>query len=166
MKKAIVNDLHSFEIEFEGDTLVIDGVRLESDLRVISENQYHLLMNYKGYRIEVVEKDEQTKTALINVNGKTYRVNLMNEKDRLLENLGFETNSTTTVKDLKAPMPGLVLDILVAVGQKVKKGDELLILEAMKMENLIKSPSDLIVKSVEVKKGDKIEKSQTLLYFE
>lgn len=166
MKKALVNDNHSFEIELEGDTVLIDGIRIEPNLSVISENCYHLIVNDKGYRIEVAERNAQTKSATILVNGKVCRVELRDERDRLLENLGIDVNPAAAIKDLKSPMPGLVLDILVKPGQQVKKGEQLLILEAMKMENLIKSPSDLVVKSVEVNKGDKIEKSQTLLYFE
>lgn len=166
MKKVLVNDSKSFEIEQEGDAVMVDGAHVKPDLYTISENRYHLILDHKGYQIEVIEKDEQAKSALIMVNGKVYRVELKDEKDRLLETLGFETNVTSLIKDLKAPMPGMVLDILVAAGQQIKKGEPILVLEAMKMENLIKSPSDLVVKSIEVSKGNKIEKGQTLLYFE
>jgi len=165
MKKAIINDLHSFEIEQEGSAVLIDGVRLEPDLNILSENHYHLIVNHRNYQVEIIEKDERNKSAVMMINGKNYRVVLKDEKDRLLESLGLEINEATMVKDLKTPMPGLVLDVLVGAGQHIKKGEQLLVLEAMKMENLIKSPSDLIVKSVEVKKGDKIEKGQPLLYF-
>lgn len=166
MKKVLVNDSQSFEIEQEGDAIIINGVRLQPDLYTISANRYHLILDHNGYQIEVIEKDEQDKSALIMVNGKAYRVDLKDEKDRLLETLGFEANVTSSIQELKAPMPGMVLDILVEAGQQIKKGEQLLVLEAMKMENLIKSPSDLVVKSIEVRKGDKIEKGQPLLYFE
>lgn len=145
---------------------MIDGAQVKPDLYTISENRYHLILDHRGYQVEVIEKDDQAKSAVIMVNGKVYRVELKDEKDRLLETLGFETNVRSSVRDLKAPMPGMVLDILVDAGQQVKKGEQILVLEAMKMENLIKSPSDLIVKSIEVNKGDKIEKGQALLYFE
>lgn len=145
---------------------MIDGAQVKPDLYTISENRYHLILDHRGYQVEVIEKDDQAKSAVIMVNGKVYRVELKDEKDRLLETLGFETNVRSSVRDLKAPMPGMVLDILVDAGQQVKKGEQILVLEAMKMENLIKSPSDLIVKSIEVSKGDKIEKGQALLYFE
>lgn len=166
MKKIIINNHHSFEVAPEGDTVIVNGIRMAPNVHAISENRYHLIVDHRGYQIEVVEKDEQAKSAVIMVNGKTYRVDLKDEKDRLLESLGLEVNSKSTVKDLKAPMPGLVLEVLVETGQQIEKGDQLLILEAMKMENLIKSPSNLTIKSIEVKKGDKIEKGQALLYFE
>ena len=62
-------------------------------------------------------------------------------------------------------MPGLVLDIRVVEGDAVKKGDPILVLEAMKMENIIKSPTDGIVKKINVKKGVAVEKSQVLIHF-
>lgn len=166
MKKVLVNDSQSFEIEEEGGAVMIDGAQVKPDLYTISENRYHLILDHRGYQVEVIEKDDQAKSAVIMVNGKGYRVQLKDEKDRLLETLGFETNARSSIRDLKAPMPGMVLDILVDAGQQIKKGEQILVLEAMKMENLIKSPSDLIVKSIEVNKGDKIEKGQPLLYFE
>lgn len=165
MKKALVNDLLSFELIADGDATLVNGIRLEPDLHEISANCYHLILNHQSFQIEIMEKDERTKTVLMLINGSEYRVSLQDEKDRLLESLGIEVNDIAAVKDLKAPMPGLVLDILVNAGDEVKKGDQLLVLEAMKMENLIKAPSDLTIKFVEVKKGDKIEKGQPLLYF-
>ena len=63
-------------------------------------------------------------------------------------------------------MPGLVLEILVEPGHSVNAGDPLMILEAMKMENVLKSPGQAIVKSVEVVKGAPVEKNQVLIHFE
>jgi biotin carboxyl carrier protein len=70
------------------------------------------------------------------------------------------------VNDLKAPMPGLVLKVLVAEGAEVKKGDTLLVLEAMKMENNIKATHDVNIKQILIKPGDKVEKNQTLIAFQ
>jgi biotin carboxyl carrier protein len=62
-------------------------------------------------------------------------------------------------------MPGLILSVAVAEGQEVKKGDPLLILEAMKMENVIKAPADATVKVIKVRKGDSVDKNQVLVLF-
>jgi biotin carboxyl carrier protein len=70
------------------------------------------------------------------------------------------------VKEVKAPMPGLVLDIRVVPGQMVQKGDVLLILEAMKMENAIKSATDGVVKQVKAIKGQSVEKNQLMIVFD
>jgi len=70
------------------------------------------------------------------------------------------------VNDLKAPMPGLVLDVLVKEGQQIKKGENLLVLEAMKMENNLKALSDAVVKKVNVGKGARVEKNEILIELE
>jgi len=70
------------------------------------------------------------------------------------------------LKNIKAPMPGLVLDVLVESGQTITKGDQLLILEAMKMENVLKAAGDGVVKSIEIKKGNTVEKGQILVEME
>ncbi len=62
-------------------------------------------------------------------------------------------------------MPGLLLDIKVQEGQEVQKGEILLILEAMKMENVIKAPTDARIKHIKVQKGQTVEKNQLLIEF-
>ena len=74
--------------------------------------------------------------------------------------------ATPKVNDLKAPMPGLVLDILVKEGDKINKGDTLIVLEAMKMENALKAIADATVKKVSVKKGNTVDKNQVLVQLE
>jgi biotin carboxyl carrier protein len=79
--------------------------------------------------------------------------------------LGLDNLQSAKVAELKAPMPGLVLSILVKEGDEIKKGDNLLVLEAMKMENIIKSPADVTIKSIRIKPSDKVEKNQVLIQF-
>ncbi len=86
--------------------------------------------------------------------------------DFLLQSMGLDTLNSKKINEIKAPMPGLVLDIKVSEGSVVKKGDVLLVLEAMKMENNLKSPADGIVKKIVAKKGTAVEKNQLLISFE
>ncbi|MEM1136359.1 MAG: acetyl-CoA carboxylase biotin carboxyl carrier protein subunit [Bacteroidota bacterium] len=86
--------------------------------------------------------------------------------DLLLEKMGINHTSTNTVKDIKAPMPGKILEIICNEGDEIKKGDKVMILEAMKMENVLKSPGEGIVKSIKVKTGDNVEKNHILIAFE
>ena len=74
--------------------------------------------------------------------------------------------NTQKVTDVKAPMPGLVLGVSVEIGQEVQKGDGLLILEAMKMENVIKSVGEGIVKAIHIEQGKAVEKGQLLIEME
>jgi biotin carboxyl carrier protein len=86
--------------------------------------------------------------------------------DALLEQLGMGDAASAKVNDLKAPMPGLIVDIKVQVGDTIKKGDSLLILEAMKMENVLKSVGDGKVKAIKVSPKQNVEKNQILVEFE
>jgi biotin carboxyl carrier protein len=114
---------------------------------------------------EVVKADHDTKTFSVKLNGKIYPVELKDRFDILLEKMGMNSSAGSKVNMIKAPMPGLIIDLKVKSGDTVKPGDTLLILEAMKMENIIKSPGEGVVKSVKVKKGESVEKNQVLIEF-
>jgi len=166
MKKIQVGDKYNFEIVEDGTNVLVNGVPVQLDVKDVSEGHFHFLLDNKSYSAELVKIDYKLKEATIKVNGKEYHTIFKDEKDDLLNLLGIETNVSNASLDLRAPMPGLVLDILVKPGDHIKKGDPLLILEAMKMENLIKSSADYIIKAVEIAKGDKVEKNQVLLHFQ
>ena len=80
--------------------------------------------------------------------------------------MGFEVGKAKIVNAIKAPMPGLILEISVTVGHEVQEGDNLLILEAMKMENSFDSPRAGVIKSIAVEKGQAVDKGQLLIEFE
>jgi biotin carboxyl carrier protein len=90
---------------------------------------------------------------------------LQDKFDLLLEKMGMNNTNGGNVISIKAPMPGLIIDLKVKDGDLVKQNDPLIVLEAMKMENVIKSPGDSVVKSVKVKKGESVEKNQILIEF-
>jgi biotin carboxyl carrier protein len=83
--------------------------------------------------------------------------------DDLLKELGMDAAASLKVGDLKAPMPGLVVDIPVKEGDTVSKGDTLVILEAMKMENALKAVADATVKKIAVTKGQAVDKNTLLI---
>lgn len=138
------------------------------DLDVIpaGKNTVHLLYNNQSYHVELIEKDYNRKTYTLKVNGAIYTVQIANALDQLIEQMGLSTANSQKVSQVKAPMPGLILDISVKTGDTVKENDTLLILEAMKMENSITSPRDGVIKSVAVKKGAAVDKNQLLIEFE
>jgi len=126
----------------------------------------HLLKDDQSFRISYIDMDYETKTFSLQVNGNTYTVEAKDRFDLLLEELGMEDLASSAVNDLKAPMPGLVLSLEVKAGDTVSKGDALVVLEAMKMENVLKAASDAVVKNITVEVGKAVEKNQVLIEFE
>lgn len=160
-----VNENYSFEIEVEQQVLTVDGAALSLDIADLSAGHAHMLFQDRSYKIELVAEDRAEKTSVIKVNGTLYSVAIEDQYDLLLKQLGFDHVKGNKMLEIKAPMPGLVLNVMVEEGQEVNKGDNLLVLEAMKMENIIKSPSSGVVKKIRINKGDKVEKNEILIQF-
>lgn len=156
---------HKFEIEVNGNEFIVNGETVALDVSRIADGYFHILLNNHSYRVEVVEADANGKRCTVKVNGRHYPVVLKDRFDTLLEKMGMNTNSGSRVNHVRAPMPGLIIDLKVKSGDEVKAGDTLLILEAMKMENIIKAPGDATVKSVKVNMGEGVEKNQVLIEF-
>jgi biotin carboxyl carrier protein len=115
--------------------------------------------------VELIEYRQDEKIATVKVNNSTYEIKLKDETDDLLEKLGIG-QKTNKIAQVKAPMPGKVLEILVKEGDTVNKGDSLIVLEAMKMENIIKATGTAVVKKVHATKGSAVEKNQVLIEME
>jgi biotin carboxyl carrier protein len=135
------------------------------DLVKINDNTYHLIDNGRSFQLELISFQEESKEITVRINGKISRLKVKDKFDILLEKMGFNSAASAKIGDLKAPMPGLVLKLIAQEGQTVKKGDPLLILEAMKMENVIKCPADGLVLKIKVSKGQNVEKNQVLIQF-
>src|ERR1700744_5536223 len=165
MYKIKVNGKYDFETDRKGEELSINKKKNEADVKKLNGSTWHIIDQLKSYNAEVVSFNATEKTAEIKVNNNIYTVSAKDQYDVLLDKLGLSSLNSTRVSEIKAPMPGLVLKVIVAEGDEVRKGDNLFVLEAMKMENIIKSPADVIVKTVKIKPGDKVEKGQVLLQF-
>eukprot|EP00388_Colpodella_angusta_P004880 GDKJ01015584.1.p9 GENE.GDKJ01015584.1~~GDKJ01015584.1.p9 ORF type:complete len:167 (-),score=19.25 GDKJ01015584.1:710-1210(-) len=165
MYQIKVNDDYQFDIIADEKQLIVNSENIEIDTVALDANTNHLLYHNKSYTVEVVQLNKEEKTATVKVNGNLYHLNIKDQFDQLLKQLGMDNLALTKIQQVKAPMPGLVLSVLVTDGDEVKKGDNLLVLEAMKMENMIKSPTDGIIKKVSVKQGDKVEKNELLISF-
>lgn len=165
MYKVKVNDQHNYEIELNKDQLKVNGETVNIDRVALSNGHSHFIHEHRSYTVELVSQQKDEKTVTVKVNGNLYVVAISDQYDQLLQQLGMDKLNANKVKDIKAPMPGLVLSVMVEVGQEVKKGDNLLVLEAMKMENIIKSSTDGTVKAIQVRQGDKVEKNAILLQF-
>jgi biotin carboxyl carrier protein len=158
-------DKTSIKVEKSGDSIVINEEILIWDFKKTSDKFYHIIHQERSFTLEVVNINSEEKTVILKLNNKPARVQMQDKFDLLLDKLGMNNQKENHAKEIKAPMPGLIFDIKVCEGEEVKKGDSLLILEAMKMENIIKSPGDGIVKNIKIKKGESVEKNQVLIQF-
>ena len=156
--KAKVNDAHEFEFEQHQ----IQNL----DVQKTSSGAYHLLVNDKSVTSQIVSSDFLKKTYTIKINNNLYQVQISNELDVLIQDMGLSLSANQIINEVKAPMPGMILDVMVEEGQEVKEGDNLLVLEAMKMENTIMAPRDAVIKSITVKKGKTVGKSEVLIEME
>ncbi len=159
---------NKYQLKVNGN-LVLECSQLEEqniDLVNINEKTLHVLKDQKTYQAEIVSEQFNDRSYTIVVNGSTYQVQIQNELDQRINQMGFSLGNTKQVNAVKAPMPGLILDISVSVGQEVAENDNLLILEAMKMENNLSAPRAGIIKAIHVEKGATVDKGQLLIEFE
>lgn len=158
----------TYQLKVNADTVFESNDLLHSDINVsqVGASAYHALKNNRSYDVEILSNQFTDKNYTVSVNGNTYSINIQTELDKLINQLGFSLNSAKQVNSIKAPMPGLILDILVEVGQEVAENDHLLILEAMKMENNLSSPRAGVIKSINIAKGATVDKGLVLIEFE
>jgi len=156
--KVSVNNSESFEID-EKEAIQLDCIE--------SSNQtFHVLHNHKSYHVAIKSSDLNKKSYKLIINNREYDVAIQDKLDQLIQSMGFQVGSSKQINQIKAPMPGLILDIPVNSGDEIKEGELLLILEAMKMENSIVSPINGKIKKVLVEKGTTVTKNQLLIEFE
>lgn len=168
MIKSSINN-KNFDLVFDDNTLQsgrINGEAFLMDIVNTKGNSKHIIKDGKSYNIEILKVDKATKQVDLKVNGKRSVVKLSDQFDTLLKSLGMDNMAAKKVLELKAPMPGLVLNIAVNEGDVINKGDALVVLEAMKMENIIKSPTDGIIKKIHAVKGNAVEKNQLMISFQ
>lgn len=167
MYKVILKADTTFNVEINLQQNTITGKINEhpytAEIQQLHPYEYLIKYNSHSYSILILRVNKDEKTLTLKINGKRRTVQVKDHFDLLLEQLGMDNMKNTYHDVIKAPMPGLVLSVLVSDGQQVKKGDTLLILEAMKMENMIKAPTDGIIKKIHVQPKTTVEKNQILI---
>ena len=163
-----ISGKHNFDVApAEGQPEgLLNGEFYSLDIEKLDAKTWHIIKDKKSYYIQWVERNEEAKTFTIKVNGAQMTLEAKNDFDLLLEKMGMSAGAGAKASKLKAPMPGKVLEIMVEAGQEVAKGEGLLILEAMKMENVLKADDAGTIKSVNVSVGDAVEKNNVLIDFE
>ncbi|HEY8510644.1 MAG TPA: acetyl-CoA carboxylase biotin carboxyl carrier protein subunit [Cyclobacteriaceae bacterium] len=156
---------NTFRIQRTEEGLLVDDMLLSVDVARASDNTYSLIYEGKSFTGEIVRIDARHRVVVIRINGKSYEVKIKDRFDLLLEKMGIATNDASRLNVVRAPMPGLIVDMKVKEGDTVAERDPLLVLEAMKMENVLRAPGSGVVKAVHVSKGDRVEKNQILVEF-
>ena len=151
-----------FLVEIIDDRHVsVDGKVYEVDFESVSgQPVYSLIVDGKSHESYVAQADDIWQVLL---RGRLYPVTVEDEREKRLRAAAGGGLAETGEFHLKAPMPGLVVAVPVEEGQEVKRGQVLLILESMKMQNELKAPRDGKVNRIRVKAGESVEQRQTLL---
>lgn len=162
MKYITTIDNQEFVVEVLDEKHVsVNGKTYQIDFESVSgQPVYSLIVDGKSHEAFVQEVDEEWQVLL---RGRLFPVKVEDEREKRLRAAAGGGVAETGEFHLKAPMPGLVVAVSVEEGQEIKKGDVLLILESMKMQNELKSPRDGIVERIKVKAGESVEQKQSLL---
>ena len=120
----------------------------------------------RKFQCKILKKNNNDQSFVIKINGNISIIRIVKSVEKTIEKLGINKKSQQNINILKAPMPGLILKLMVKVGDQIKKGEALIILEAMKMENILSSPVDGIIKEIKVKPQQTVEKNNVLINFE
>jgi len=154
-------------VKVDGFSFLIGEEELvNADIVRTAPGEYNLLSGHRSANARILDMDPSTKKMTVEVEGQRFEVLIQEELDMLLEKMGFGKTTAKQVKEIKAPMPGLVLGIHAEIGQDIKEGEKLLVLEAMKMENAILMPGEGRIKAVKVKPGQAVDKGQILIELE
>jgi biotin carboxyl carrier protein len=158
---------HKAQVDISGSDFKaeLNGKKMEGSFLKINPYQFHLIYDNRSFNVDVMKFNKEEKTVVVKINSVKYTLQLKDKYDDLLKSLGMDSLLSKKISDVKAPMPGMVLSVLVKEGVEVKKGDALIVLEAMKMENILKSPSDGIIKKIIANKGKAVEKNEVLIQF-
>ncbi len=162
MFKATVNDQHHFDILEQK----VNDKPTTFDCKLLPNGKYHVILNNKSFNAEIVEVDRNAKAVVLLIDKRKFSIQIQDDFDLLLSKMGMDKKAGDIISEIKSPMPGLVLDVKVNIGDAVEKGQALMVLEAMKMENVIAAPNDGIVSRIDVNKQDKVDKNQILIRFE
>jgi biotin carboxyl carrier protein len=161
------NDAETYNVKTNGFLFSFTKDEVDkADLVTLSPVSFNLIKDHRCSNAKLLEADATAKKLKFEIEGETFDIEIKDLLDQKLEQMGFGKASSKHAKEIKAPMPGLVLEIAVTNGQEVREGDKLLILEAMKMQNSIMIQTSAIIKKVSVSAGQAVEKGQVLVVLE
>ncbi len=166
MLAITVNDKNIFSITQEDGQMTLNDAPVSWDVSAQPNGLISVLYNGKSYTAIIEKTDRKAKEITLRINGQLYKTTIKEPIDQLLNNMGMDLKAMQKAEPVKAPMPGMVLKVLVTPGQQIHKGDGLVILEAMKMENILKASADATVKAIRVNERTAVEKGTVLIELE
>ena len=131
-----------------------------------TEKYFSLEYNGKTFFGEVMEEATESNRLKLKINHRVFEVQKKGSLDDLIKAMGLDTPKIKKLKELQAPMPGRIVNVAVAIGDELNVGDEILSLEAMKMENVLKAEGIGVVKSINIGTDDVVDKGTVLIEFE
>lgn len=167
MFQAYINeDKSAITVEQKLQEWFVQGSPINIDIQQDANKDFHVLSNGKSYLIQVIKIDAESKQVSLRINQQNVQVQLKDKFDVLLEKMGISSAVTTKSNHIYAPMPGKIIQLYAEVGKTIQAGEPILILEAMKMENVIKAMQTATIKSIKTNIGDTVEKKQLLIEME
>jgi biotin carboxyl carrier protein len=164
--QILVNSNQSFNLNLKDDLWEMDSTIVAADIQWQANGQISVLLDNKSYVAQLESLDKINKELILKINGQRYTLGIKEDIDLLLDKMGINLSASLKAAPLKAPMPGMILKVLVQEGQSVQKGDALLILEAMKMENVLKATGSATIKSIKAVEKTAVEKGAILIEME
>lgn len=158
-----INEEEALTLALDAGNITVAGNDLKWDIQALPNNSFSIIANNKSYVAYLEGIDRARKTMDLRIENNIYNVKIQEPIDLLLAKMGLDISKTQKVEPIKAPMPGLVLKVIVSEGQSIKKGEPVLILEAMKMENVFKASADATVKAIKINEGQAVEKGEVLI---
>jgi biotin carboxyl carrier protein len=163
MKYHVTVNGRSYEVELDAGRVTVDGVAHRAALAESSTPERLLNLDGRPYPLPLWNEGRGRWTVL--EGGERFEVEAVDERTAHIRSLAREVGGHASPRALKAPMPGLVVQVLAGQGQKVVEGSSLIVLEAMKMQNELKAPVSAVVESVAVTSGSVVEKGEVLITF-
>lgn len=160
-------------IEIDGERYEVPCAAVDQDQNIINEmtslDDHGLFLHSDGLstsRIKIIAYDPYSRIYKVDLNGQLKQIRVLRALDLMIEKMGLNISHAKKLSIMEAPMPGLVTAIKISIGDHVVKGTPLVILEAMKMENVIAAPHDAVIKEISVMVGQAVERGLALLEFE
>lgn len=166
MLQTTINNKNSYAVTQQEGQWLIDNNQVNFDIQIQPNGLISVLLDNKSYTATVEKVDTKNKELVLKIDGQPITVTIKEPIDQLLSSMGLDLKALQKVEPVKAPMPGMILKVLVEPGQQINKGDGLLILEAMKMENVLKATGPATVKTIKINERTAVEKGTVLIELE